>query len=67
MTTKPFNILVAEPYTTKNGEEKTNWIRVGVAFPNTNGEGFTCQIPPGLALTGKFMILPRTDKTEDAA
>ncbi|MCZ8351160.1 MAG: hypothetical protein O9352_14705 [Rhizobium sp.] len=67
MSEKPFNILIADTYTTKNGEEKTSWIRLGVAFPNKNGEGFTCQLPEGVALTGKFMILPRTDKTEDAA
>ncbi|SMH26056.1 hypothetical protein SAMN02982922_0004 [Mesorhizobium australicum] len=32
--TKPHNILVAREYTDGNGEVKTEWLRVGVAFPN---------------------------------
>lgn len=65
--TKPHNILVAREYETSNGngEVKTEWLRVGVAFPNKAGDGFSCELPPGIGLTGRFMILPRRDKAED--
>ncbi|MBS7701667.1 hypothetical protein [Chelatococcus sp. YT9] len=62
--TKPHNILVAREYTNSNGEVKTEWTRVGVAFPNKK-DGFNCKVSEGLALTGDFVILPRTDRAED--
>lgn len=61
--TKPHNILVARNYTNSNGEEKTDWLRVGVAFPNQK-EGFNCEVVDGIALTGRFMILPRTERDD---
>jgi hypothetical protein len=65
--TKPFNIVVPREYTNGNGELKTEWIRAGVAFHNKQG-GFTCEVPDGLALTGKFVILPRKEQAgEDGA
>lgn len=61
---KPHNILVAREYTDGNGEVKTEWLRVGVAFPNKK-DGFNCELPAGIGLTGKFVILPRMDRAED--
>ena len=61
---KPHNILVAREYTIDGGEVKTEWLRVGVAFENKSG-GFNCELPAGIGLTGKFVILPRKDRTED--
>lgn len=63
---KPHNILVTREYTTGNGEVKTAWSDAGVAFANSKG-GFNCEVTPGLALTGKFVILPRTDKAPENA
>ena len=61
---KPHNILVAREYTNANGEAKTEWMRVGVAFPNKK-DGFNCKVAEGIALTGDFVILPRTERAED--
>lgn len=63
---KPHNILVAREYTNGNGEVKTEWLRLGVAFPNKQG-GFNCELPEGVGLTGKFVILPRKDRADDDA
>lgn len=62
--TKPLNILVSREYTDSNGEVRQDWMRVGVAFPHKSGEGFNCEVAEGLALTGKFVILPRKDRDE---
>ena len=61
MSKTPYDILVAEDYTTKDGEEKTNWTRAGVCFAMDNG-GFSGEISKGLALSGKFIIKERTPK-----
>ena len=31
-------------YTNSDGEEKSAWTRIGVAFPHKNGEGFNVQL-----------------------
>ena len=59
---KPYNILVAREYTTGNGEVKTRFHDAGVAFKTKSGEGFNCEVVDGLALTGRFVILPRSDR-----
>ena len=56
-----YNILVANDYTNGEGEKKTEWIRVGTAFENKQN-GFNCELPPGIGLTGRFVILPRKDR-----
>ncbi|WP_176247370.1 hypothetical protein [Mesorhizobium australicum] len=28
-------------------------------------DGFNCELPAGIGLTGKFVILPRIDRAED--
>lgn len=61
---KPYNVVVPREYTDGNGEVKTEWLRVGVAFPNQHG-GFNCKLPAGIGLTGDFIILPRKDRAED--
>ena len=58
------NILVVREYTNSNGEMKNEWIRLGVAFPNKQG-GFNCELPDGVGLTGKFVILPRKERGDD--
>jgi hypothetical protein len=59
---KPYNILVPREYTTGNGEVKTRYHDAGVAFKTKGGQGFSCEVVPGMALTGRFLILPRTDR-----
>lgn len=61
---KPLNILVAREYES-GGEKRTQWINAGVAFKTKGGDGFNCEVVAGLALTGRFMILPRSDRASD--
>lgn len=53
-TTRRFDVYVVEDYT-KAGEEKANWIRVGVAFENKDGKGFNVQLST-LPLNGKLVM-----------
>ena len=39
-----YDVLVADAYQTSGGETKVNWIRVGVAFPHEDGEGFQIEL-----------------------
>lgn len=61
---KPHDILIAREYTDSNGEVRTSYYRAGVAFENSKG-GFNGEVAEGLALTGRFIILPRKDRAED--
>ena len=61
---KVYNILIPEKYVDGNGEEKTFFHRVGTGFPNKAG-GMNCVVPPGIALSGEFTILPRKTRAED--
>ena len=57
-----FDVFVVEDYT-KGGEEKANWIRVGVAFENKDGKGFNVQLS-ALPVSGKLVLRvhePRQD------
>lgn len=60
---KPHSIIVFREYTDANGEVKTQSHNAGVAFKTKSGDGFNCQLVDGIALTGKFSILPRTERT----
>ena len=55
-TTAPrrFDVFVVEDYT-KDGEEKANWIRLGVAFENKDGKGFNLQLT-AYPVTGKLVM-----------
>lgn len=62
---EPYDVLVPEEYETGNGEVKTNWTRVGVAFKNKDGETFSVIPAAGIAITGKCVIQKR--KTNEQA
>ena len=53
-TTRRFDVFVVEDYT-KDGEEKANWVRVGVAFENKDGKGFNVQLT-ALPVGGKLVM-----------
>lgn len=60
----PHNILVFREYTDKaSGEVKSRSHEVGTAFKTKDGSGFNCQLVEGIALTGRFTILPRADRS----
>ncbi len=62
----PHSILVFREYTDKtSGEVKSRSHEVGTAFKTKDGGGFNCQLVEGIALTGRFTILPRTSRTAD--
>ena len=49
-----FDVFLVEDYI-KDGAEKANWIRIGVAFENKDGKGFNVQLS-ALPLTGKLVL-----------
>ena len=53
-TTRRFDVYVVEDYT-KEGEERANWIRVGIAFENKDGKGFNLQLST-LPINGKLVM-----------
>lgn len=58
--------MIAEEYQDRSGEEKVQYYRVGVAFENSRG-GFNCEIVPGMALTGRFVIFRKTSPAARSA
>lgn len=60
-----YDIMVAEAFRSRDGKDRVQYHRAGVAFRNTRG-GLNCEIVPGMALTGRFVIFPKQDpeKTE---
>lgn len=56
LNAKPrFDVLVTDNYQNGAGEDQTNWIRVGVAFPHADGEGFQIELK-ALPITGKLVM-----------
>ncbi|MEX0956418.1 MAG: hypothetical protein WDZ83_14560 [Rhizobiaceae bacterium] len=53
-----YDIMIAEDYTDKQGQAKVVFHRAGVAFDNARG-GLNCEITPGMALHGRFVIFPK--------
>jgi hypothetical protein len=53
-TPRRFDVFVVEDYT-KDGEEKANWIRLGVAFENKDGKGFNLQLT-AFPVNGKLVM-----------
>lgn len=49
-----YDVLVPDTYIF-NGEERVNWIRVGVAFPHEDGEGFNIELK-ALPIGGKLVV-----------
>ncbi|WP_025030866.1 hypothetical protein [Nitratireductor aquibiodomus] len=56
-----YDIMIAEEYRSKEGKHRVQYHRAGVGFINARG-GLNCEIVPGMALTGRFVIFPREDK-----
>lgn len=61
---EPYDVLLPEEYTDGNGEVKTSWTNVGVAFKNKDGETFSIIPASGLAITGKVIIRKRKERDE---
>ena len=56
-----YDILIRDEYST-DGERKGKFYQVGTAFEAKDGDGLNCEIPSGLAVSGRFYIRPRKAK-----
>ena len=63
MTKPTHDILLAENYTTSQGEEKSHFTNIGSAWAKDSG-AISCEIRDGLAVSGRFVILPKKDKAK---
>jgi hypothetical protein len=59
-TSKPYDLLTMQEYTDAQGEVKTRYRNVGVAFDNDKG-GQTIIVADGIALSGKLITVARKD------
>ncbi|ECD7241506.1 hypothetical protein LVO39_005202 [Salmonella enterica] len=54
--------IIQENQTETPGEKNTWWTKVGVAFSHKNKPGLNIILIPGIAVTGKLVLLePRED------
>jgi len=56
------DILLAENYTTANGEEKSYFTNIGSAWIKDTGT-ISCEVRGGLAVSGRFVIMPKKEKS----
>ena len=64
MSKPTHDVLLAEEYTTKdNGEVKTHFTNIGSAWQSEKG-AISCDLRAGLAVSGRFVILPKKEKSE---
>ena len=54
---KYLNVFVQEQFES-GGETKSNYIKVGVAFPHETGGGFNLNVTPGIAVSGDLVVFP---------
>ena len=54
------DVLLAEEYTTSNGEVKSHFTNIGSAWQSEKG-AISCDLRAGLAVSGRFVILPKKD------
>ena len=54
---KYLNVFVQEQFES-NGEQKSNYTKVGVAFPHDKGDGFNLKITPGISISGDLVVFP---------
>ena len=60
---KYLGVFITEDYQS-NGEDRTSYTRVGVAFPHKKGSGFNIEIQSGISVSGQLVALvprPRED------
>lgn len=65
MARKTFNVLKPREYTDSNGEVKKHFIEIGAAWEIDSG-GMSIELHEGLAVSGRFVILPRKDRNAEA-
>jgi hypothetical protein len=58
-----FDVLVADNYQNAAGEDQVTWIRVGVAFPHADGDGFQIELK-ALPVQGKLVMRLHKQKVD---
>jgi hypothetical protein len=59
---KRFNVCIKRTYTTKQGEEKTSWPRIGVAFEGDKGISGIIEMIPAGSWDGRFVLFDAEDQ-----
>ena len=54
---KSLNVFVQEQFES-GGETKSNYTKVGVAFPHDKGDGFNLKITDGISVSGDLVVFP---------
>jgi hypothetical protein len=58
-----FDVYVVDEYKDKTGEEKSNWTRIGTAWPHKDGKGFNLQLT-AFPMSGKLVMRQHEPKPE---
>ena len=62
-----YNICIKRSYTDKNGNEKTTWPRIGVAFEGDKGISGTIEMVPTGSWDGRFVLFAAEDQGQRQA
>jgi hypothetical protein len=65
MANKPTHRAYLVTEADDEANKKARWTEVGAVWPHGKGEGFDLVLPPGLAVSGRIVCTPVTDKAED--
>lgn len=58
-----YNVYITQESQPDQGEKKTFWTKVGVAFAYSNKPGLNIMLTPGLAVSGKLVLLEPKDES----
>ena len=64
MAKKTYNVLKPREYTNGNGEVKKHFIEIGAAWDLDSSDGMSIELHEGIAVTGRFIILPRKERDD---
>lgn len=64
MARKTYNVLKPREYTDSNGEVKKHYTEIGAAWEIDSG-GMSIELHEGLAVSGRFVILPRKERNAE--
>lgn len=60
------DLVIANEYEDSEGKPRQKYTNIGVAFENEN-TGYSLLIDPGIAISGKVLMLPRGEKGDSQA
>lgn len=65
MTNKPTHIAYLVPEVAADSKKKPHWVEVGAVWPHKNGQGFDLVLPKGLAVSGRIVCVPPTERDSE--